>query len=233
MKKILSFFAKILTKWPFKSSSISVPDDDISFSYIIKYSGNVDKSNSLPMLIALHGDGDTTDNFYETALDKFNVPARIILIKAPILHEMGDVWPYSATQFAQYGKAFSKAIDTLSIKYPTVNSPILLGFSGGGTMAYYQAVKHGNSYAYIFPISGLLFSEQLGGRSSRPSAKVYAYHGKNDQVVAFSAGEEAIRLLKKRGVSVSFTEFEGGHHGLFSDMKSKITLAVEDKLKSL
>lgn len=233
MKKFLPTFLIERAKWWFEDSSNSLPSDGISFSYIIKYSGNGRRSDTLPMLVALHGDGDTTDNFYETALDQYNVPARIILIKAPILHDMGNVWPYSATQFAKYGKAFSAAIDKLTVTYSTVGKPILLGFSGGGTMTYYQAVKHGDSYSYIFAISGLLFKEQLTDGSSCPSAKVYAYHGKNDEVVAFSAGEVAVNLLIKRGVKISFSEFEGDHHGLFTQMKSKITLKIEEKIKEL
>jgi phospholipase/carboxylesterase len=231
-KKLPSFLIERAQSW-FKNSNNSLPSDGFSFSYIIKYSGNGRRSDILPMLIALHGDGDTTDNFYETALDQFNVPVRIILIKAPILHDMGDVWPYSASQFAKYGKTFSVSINKLTTTYPTVGKPILLGFSGGGTMAYYQAVKHGDSYSYIFAISGLLFKEQLAGRSCRPSAKVYAYHGKNDEVVPFSAGEVAVNLLKKRGVKINFTEFEGDHHGLFTHLKSKITLTIEEKIKKL
>jgi len=228
----LHFIDRRLRQW-FKGSTDSVSTNDLSFSYIVKYSGEVSRSDYLPMLIALHGDGDTVDSFYEMALDKFTMRARIILITAPISHEMGNVWPYSADQFAEYGKVFSQIVDKLAIKYPTVKKPVLLGFSGGGTMAYYQAVKHGDSYTYIFPVSGLLFKEQLGGRSSRPDAKVHAYHGKSDEVVSFSAGKKAINLLKKKGVKVNFTEFESGHHGLFAEMKSEITQAVEKKLKSL
>ena len=229
----LHFINSELTNGWFKDSSISVPSNDLSFSYIVKYSGGRSRPGSLPMLIALHGDGDTVDNFYETALDKISVPARIILIKGPISHECGRVWPYSIAQFEEYGKAFREAVDLLTTKYPTINKPILLGFSGGGGMAYYQAVKHGDSYTYIFPISSLLSKEKLGSTSSKPSAKVYAYHGKHDEVIPFSEGKKTFKLLKKKKVNICFTEFESGHHGLFAEMKSEITQAVEKKLKSL
>lgn len=213
-----------------KSSNTS---SDQSFNYIVKYEGHVNHLDSLPMLIALHGDGDTAINFYETALDKFTAPARIILVEAPISHEMGKVWPYSAVQFLEYGKAFSDFVAMLTAKFPTVDKPVLLGFSGGGTMAYYQAVKHGNKYSYIFPISGLLFNEQLGGRASNLAASVYAYHGKSDEVVSFLDGKKAVNLLKKKGVGISFIEFESGHHGFFSGMKLIITQHVEEQLRRL
>ncbi|MFW5444305.1 MAG: alpha/beta hydrolase [Methylococcaceae bacterium] len=226
----LHFVTTQLSQWWSKDSTVSESITNLSFSYIVKYSGNANSSDSLPMLIALHGDGDTVNSFYQTALDKFNTEVRIVLVTAPILHDMGNVWPYSADQFTKYGKIFSQFIDTLAINYPTVNKPILLGFSGGGTMAYYQAVMHGDCYSYIFPISGLLFKEQLGWKFSNPSAEVYAYHGKADEVVSFAAGIKAFNLLKQKGVKVSFTEFESGHHGLFAEMKLEITQAVEKKL---
>lgn len=227
MKSLVHLVSKIIQC---KSSNIG---SDLNFNYVVKYVGNVNHLDSLPMLIALHGDGDTARNFYETALDKFTVSARIILIEAPISHEMGKVWPYSAVQFLEYGKAFSDFAAILTTKFPTVDKPVLLGFSGGGTMAYYQAVKHGNKYSNIFPISGLLFNEQLGGRVSKPAASVYAYHGKSDEVVSFLDGKKAANLLKKKGVGIRFIEFESGHHGFFSDMKLVITQNVEERLRSL
>jgi len=231
---LLHFIDSRLTQWRFKESTVSVPSNDTSFSYIVKYSGKLSSHlDCLPMLIALHGDGDTVDNFYETALDIINVPARIILIKGPIMHECGRVWPFSIAQFEEYGKAFTEAVDMLAIMYPTISKPMLLGFSGGGGMAYYQAIKHGDSYSYIFSISSLLAKEKLGSTSSEPGAKVYAYHGKSDEVIAFSEGKKTFKLLKRKKVNICFTGFEGGHHGLFAEMKSEITLALEKKLAKI
>ncbi len=210
-----------------------MPSKKLTFSYTIRYSGNTTHSDCLPMLIALHGDGDTVDNFYETVLNELNVRARIILFKGPILHECGRVWPYSPSQYVEYGKAFCEAVSQLTVKYSTVNQPILLGFSGGGAMAYYQAVKYGDSYSYIFPISGLLTKEQLGKGRFKSNTQVYAYHGKDDVVIPLSMGKKAVNLLKKNKICVTFIEFESGHLGLFTDMKSEITQAIENKLNNL
>jgi len=229
----MKFFNFGFKPWWHKYSSITLASQNVSFSYLVKYSGQVSGSEPLPMLIALHGDGDTVDGFYESLLSDLKVKARIILIKAPILHECGRVWPFSAEQYVEYGGVFGEAVDALTIKYPTINKPVLLGFSGGGAMAYYQAIKCGDSFSYIFPISGLMTKEQLGDGLIKPSANVCAYHGKSDEVVPFSAGKAAVKLLKRKGVNVSFTEFESGHQGIFTDMKATITQAVESKLQSL
>ena len=125
---MIRFLDNILTglaQWWFNYSTISAPSNDLSFSYIVKYSGGSRRSDYLPMLIALHGDGDTVDNFYENALNQFNVPARIILVKGPIPHECGYVWPYSIAQFEKYGAAFSEIAGVLANEYSTASKPIL------------------------------------------------------------------------------------------------------------
>jgi len=229
-KTLVIILLLILAYWWFKDPTISVPDSDVSFGYIVKYSGNGGRSDNLPMLVALHGNGDTAENFYNTALDQLNVPARIVLIKGPI---SGNAWPWTAAEFAQYGKPLSEAIESLALKYPTLGKPILLGFSGGGTMAYYQAAKHGNKYSYIFPVSGQLSKGLLGDGSYEPGAEVFAFHSTGDSIISISGGKNAVNILQENGVSVELTEFAGGHLGIFNNMKAEITQVVEQKLESL
>jgi predicted esterase len=234
MKKILIIiFILAVVQWWYKDPSISVPTNGISFTYAVKHPGNTSKKAYLPMLVALHGNGDTIGNFYDTALDQFSVPVRIVLIKGPISRSRGSSWPWSAGDFEHYGQAVSEVIELLANKYPTAGKPLLLGFSGGGMMAYYQAVNYGDQYSYIFPVSGQLSYDQLGNGDSRPGAHVHAFHGKSDNVVSFSGGSNAVVILQEQGVDVEFTEFDGGHHGIFTNMKSQITKVVEEKIVSL
>jgi phospholipase/carboxylesterase len=234
MKKItLIILTLLFIQWWFTDPVVSVPANDINFSYIVKHSGNSDRSDELPMLVALHGNGDTTTNFYNTALDQLNTPARIILLEGPIPSGRGSSWPWNAADFSLYGEAMNEAIALLAVKYPTVGKPIIVGFSGGGMMAYYQAVKHGNNYSYIFPISGQLSNELLGEKKIRTGAKVFAFHGTSDSVISISGGKQAVNILQENGVDVAFVAFDGDHHGIFNNMKSKITHDIEKKIKSL
>jgi len=214
-----------------KDPTISVATNDVSFGYIVKYAGNSASDERLPMLVALHGNGDTAENFYRNTLDQLNVSARIILLKGPISMGNGGAWPWTATDFSYYGKALSEAVELLASNYPTAGKPVLLGFSGGGMMAYYQAIKHGDLYASIFPVSGKFSAALLGDEPARPGAKVYGFHGTGDRVVAISGGRNAVKVLRAKGIKVKFTEFDGGHHGIATNMKSKITQAIEQKLK--
>lgn len=238
MKKLLIVIGIIIiAKWWFKDPSISVQSQidgvDVSYNYIVRYSGGK-SSGTLPMLIVLHGNSDTTENFFKTALDTYSTPARIILIQAPISYRSGNSWP-RASSVIPYGDTLNLVVEKIRIKYPTNGKPVLLGFSGGGTMAYYQAVQHSDDYSYIFPVSGNLSKQDLGNQigHDQPSAGIHAFHGENDQVVSFSGGKSAVKLLKSQGASIRFTPFNGGHQGIFREMKPVITRAVEERLETL
>ena len=234
MKKIiLAILIVGILQWWLTDPTISTPSNNVKFSYIVKYTANGSQRDYLPMLIALHGNGDTAKNFYNTALDQLNIPARIILLKGPISHGRGSAWPWSMADFNQYGKAFNEAIELLAQKYPTVRKPLLLGFSGGGMMAYYQAIKYGNSYSYVFPVSGRLSKEILGDKLVSTGAQVIAFHGNKDSVISVQGGQQAVNILQDNGVNATLVVFDGGHHGIFTNMKARITQDIEQKIASL
>jgi phospholipase/carboxylesterase len=234
MKKVIVFIVLIaLVKWWYTNSSIKVGPANVEIEYVVKYTGRADSSDLLPMLVALHGNGDTPNNFFKTALDKISAPSRVLLLKGPLKYGSGASWPWSKAEFDQYSVLINEAVETLRIKYPTKGKPVLVGYSGGGMMAYYSALHFGSTYSYIFPISGNL---RNGFDMSVPldiEAEVIAYHGKSDEVVAFGGGVSAVNTLIDKGVQVEFVEFNQGHHGLFYAMKTDISTMIDNKLLKL
>ncbi|MEM7253577.1 MAG: hypothetical protein AAF493_19345 [Pseudomonadota bacterium] len=216
--------------WWTKDPSVSVSNGQVDFGYKIEYPHGDDNGSRLPMLVALHGNGDTAKNFYATALDQIKTSVRVVLLKGPISYRGGGAWPNNRDELRRYGKAVNEAVMAIAAKYPTVGKPALLGFSGGAVMAYYQAAVYGDSYSYIFPVSGGLDKAVLEGEKARPGARVYAFHGKQDSVLSFNGGQQAVDLLFARKVRVKFTPFDGGHHGIFQEMKPQISALVGDKL---
>lgn len=219
-----------------KTPSISEPESGLSFEYVVHYSDNAEKNDALPLLIALHGNGDTPENFIETALDQFRKPIRIVLLKGPISMGMnGGAWPSHPEELKEYGEAINEVAGLLSGEYNTKGKPMVLGFSGGGAMAYYLASTHPDQYSYIFPISGRLSEAVLKGQVSpeRGHVRVYAFHGIQDRVVSVREGRKAVALLKERQVSVTLKEFKGGHQGIFTNVKSDITQLIETKMQNL
>ncbi len=233
MKKLIIFLLLVVAlKWWFSDPSISVPsnipaNEDVKISYLVKYSGGASSGDILPMVVALHGNGDNPEHFYETALIELNEPARILLLKAPIQGGRGSYWPGHAIDFVRFGEPVNEIIELLSVKFPTKGKPILMGYSGGGMMAFYLALRHGDSYSYIIPVSGRMSTELLGEGNFRTGAKVSVFHGKSDNVVSISGGKRAVELLKEEDVEVEFTPFNGGHLGIFREMRVKINREIE------
>lgn len=234
MKKfLLGIFIIGAVQWWYTDPTIETYSDNVSFTYIVKYPDDNRKSDYLPMLVVLHGNGDTPDHFYETAMDQFNMPVRIILLEGPVSFAGGKAWPWKPAELNKFGRAVNEAVELLTQKYETVQKPILLGYSGGGMMAYYQALKYGNRYSYIFPVSGKLNKDLIGDDLFEPGSAVFAYHGKSDNLVSIGAGKNAVKLLLENGVDIKFNEFSGGHLGLFTNMKTEITQAIEEKIEKL
>ena len=213
-----------------RDPSIKAPTSGVKFDYVVRLTGDAGGKDRLPWLVALHGNGDTAGHFFDTALNQISVPARVVLIKGPLPYGTGKAWPWSPEDFETYGDAVHEAIVELTNRYPTAGEPVLLGFSGGGMMAWYQAARHGESYASVFAISGRLDEKQLGGTVVASDAPVYAWHGRGDSVVPVGGGKHAAKLLRASGMDVRFNEFEGGHLGIFQDVKLQITQQVEREL---
>ena len=135
-----------------------------------------------------------------------------------------------ADGLALYGPAVNEVIEIIVNKYLTIGKPVLLGFSGGGIMVYYQSVIYGSSYSAIFPVSGKLTEDMLLGQSTNSDATVYAFHGQQDKLISIANGRNAIEVLKKRNVNVQFNTFNGGHLGLFTDIKSDISQMIDEVL---
>lgn len=233
MKKLLLAIVVIVAlKWWFTDPSIEVitsatQAETVNFGYLVKYPANATSSAELPLLIVLHGNGDNPENFYQTALDLLDTQARVILIKAPIPYGTGTSWPGDAQGFKHFGEAIKLAVESFKAKFPSSGKPILFGFSGGGMMAYYQALKYGDHYSVIVSVSGMMSENLLGEPEYRTGAEVIAYHGKSDNVVSIGGARQAIELLQSNNVAVDFTAFDGGHLGVFTNMKAEITQKLE------
>jgi predicted esterase len=216
--------------WCTRDPVVHAPTFDVHFGYVVRHTGGGSAGDRLPLLIALYGDGGRADRFFDTALDDIRYPARVILVKGPVERGAGEAWPDSPRDFMRYGGALDEAVEFLVRKYRTVGEPVLLGFSGGARMAFYQAARYGDSYSSIFAISGRIQADQLGESVVRSSTVVRAYHGRSDEVIPLGGGRSSVELLRSRGVHAELTEFDGGHHGLFSDIKPMISRAVERQL---
>lgn len=223
MKKLIFLLlAAGLLFWWWWPDTVQGPSSDHAFEYIIRTTGESGSSALLPMVIALHGNGDTPDHFFKTMLKTFDYPARFILFRGPIdypgISLWSRAWPRDAQGLRSYGNALADTVPVLLDRFPTEGRPLLLGFSGGAYVAYYLAAFHADLFSFILPLSGGLPAELLQENASQgmTDTRVIAFHGKADQVIGYYQGEAAVQGLRKRGIRAELVTFDGGHVDVFS-----------------
>ena len=222
--------------WWWLPKSVQGPLSDHAYEYIIRASGEGGSSDTLPMIIALHGNGDTTNHFYESLLQDFDEPARFIVVRGPVEYAGvslgGRAWPMDIEGLREYGDALADAVPVLLERYPTDGKPVVVGFSGGAFIAYYLAACHADQFSYLFPLSGGLPS-RLSCDSGAGGARVIAFHGRKDQLVSFNRGMNAVNALKERGLSAELIDFDGGHIDIFRSAKRDLLNRMGDVIKGI
>ena len=237
MKKLIVTLLLIgVIYWWWLPHTVQGPMSDQEFEYIIRTSGDSSSSDTLPMVIALHGNGDTTDNFFETLFEDFDYPARFVLVRGPVDYAGGSLggraWPMDAGGLREYGDALADAVPVLLERFPTEGKPIVVGFSGGAFFAYYLAACHSGLFSYIFPLSGGL-SNTLSCKSGNVGARVIAFHGKKDEVVGYNIGMVAVQNLSRRGLTAELVTFDGGHIDIFRSANRVLLDKLRDVIKEI
>lgn len=199
----------------------------IELKYHIEYTAGASSGATLPMIIALHGNGDSYDNFYKYTLQDFTSQTRVVLVEAP-----DKYWPYEQQKLSQYSTAIASLSQELQQQYPTSNKPLLLGYSGGGVVAYFSALTNCDSYSTVVPVSGMLKKEMMPIKTTMNNdCKVIAFHGKKDRVVGYSGGQYAIKQLQKHSDKARLISFdEEGHHLIFKERKNDFFAKVAELL---
>lgn len=181
--------------------------------------GGARSEDRLPLVIALHGYGDSPQSF-ATAFAGFEGRARIVLPHSDKptgdgymwfkLHGVGDAKDSYAT--ADMADAIMAFATTVSRARPTAGKPIITGFSQGGALSYTIAVRHPTAIAVAIPISGWFpHSLKPTARLSRV-APVYAFHGDADSRVPVRMARDAKANLEAIGIPVTLREFPGVDH---------------------
>lgn len=225
-KGLIIIVVLALLYWAMRSPSYTDDASQITLNYHVKYPAGASSGDGLPLIIALHGNGDTYDNFYKYTLKDFPTPVRVLLLEAPKKY-----WPYDSTQLANYSSAIASFANFAKLKYATQGTPVLLGYSGGGVMAYYSALTQCDSYSMVVPISGKLEDRMIPTNiTADDNCHVLAFHGKSDRVVSYTGGKFAIDTLKKYSKNISLISFEEGHQGVFREQKKIMFKKLSDIL---
>jgi phospholipase/carboxylesterase len=192
----------------------------ITLSYIERVKG--DPATPLPMLVAVHGLGDTPEGFARV-FDDYDGPLRIILLQGITPFHGGFSWfdlsdgldIEKATQGVAYAAAqIEAALEDLPKKFPTVGKPVLTGFSQGGMLSFTVAAQRPDLIQAAIPLAGFLPPGLLPTEPPKVMAPIYALHGNDDARIGIDLSSRSVRSLLVLGYLASLEPFAGVGHAL-------------------
>jgi phospholipase/carboxylesterase len=201
--------------------------------YVEIVTGGAAADAQLPLVIALHGRGDTAEAFAEL-FREFTVPARVAILRPPRPWGDGQAWflvaraheenrPATAVELLGLADRVVATAEKIRASRPTRGRAVVMGFSQGGMLAWAIAVKHPRAFAAVFPIAGFLFPEMLERVRVDAAAmpKIVAFHGDADPLVPIDEDRKGVRALEKRGVRAELRVYPGVGHELPSPLRSE------------
>jgi phospholipase/carboxylesterase len=196
--------------------------------------GGASPGDRLPLVIALHGYGDSPQGF-ATVFAGFTGRARVVLPHSDMpmgtgymwfeLHGVGDSKDSPIT--AQMADAIMAFATNVAKNRPTAGKPIIAGFSQGGALAYTIAVRHPTAIAAAIPISGWFPRSLLPAARLSRVPPVFSFHGDADSRVPVRMARHAKANLEAIGIPVTLRELPGVEHTIPADARSAIFEVLE------
>jgi phospholipase/carboxylesterase len=191
----------------------------------------------LPMVVAVHGLGDTPEHLGDALVSALGRPVRVILPRGPKPYGQGYSWfDLGANEVMLAGIERSTGLlagglGEIVKRRPTRGKPIVLGFSQGGMLSFALAAKHPALVGAAFPVAGFLPTPLLPAPGSGPLPPIVAFHGADDPLVPARAARESIERLKAGGARAEIHVYAGLAHQispeLRGDLKREVLLALD------
>ncbi len=177
-------------------------------------------TESSPLIVAIHGLGDTPENFIELFGDA-PFAAVILAPRAPIKYGDGFAWyqPPGASTPAQMEAEIRAADAALwaAIDKRAKGRPVIVtGFSQGGVMSYAAAAWHPAQVRHAFPVAGRLPANLWPTAGGTPPAPTDALHGSDDTMIPMADGQATIKAFKAAGSKAAIHMYGGVEHDVMA-----------------
>lgn len=193
--------------------------------YIEAVTGGARPEETLPLIVALHGYGDSPEAF----MDLYRgLPsrARVVALRGTVPMGDGAAWyvPGGDRAAGIRGAAdtVAAAMAVIARSRPTCGLPVVTGFSQGGMIAYALAVRSPSVVRAAAPLGGML-PEAL-----RPSPRmvggllpsVQGFHGEADPRVPVADARQTAAWLRAAGFPMVLTTEPGVGHTVTPTMRA-------------
>jgi phospholipase/carboxylesterase len=206
--------------------------------HVERLTGGARASEALPLVIAIHGLGDTPENFVEL-FRGFAPAARIVAPRAPDPWHGGSSWyPYRGTPAEKLPVIRARAdllasfIAELRKVRPSVGRTIVTGFSQGGVMSFALAAYHPELLEAALPVAGMLEAALPDPAPFSSPLRVNAFHGTRDDMVSYAGGAASVERLKKAGRAATLKTYEGVGHTITPDMERDLFAALREAIEA-
>jgi phospholipase/carboxylesterase len=210
--------------------------------YLEIVTGGASADAKLPLIIALHGRGDTAEAF-APLFGALTVPARVAILRPPHPWSGGQVWFMEARAHVENRQAIAVELlhlahrvvataDVIRAARATRGRPVVIGFSQGGMLTWAVAVAHPRAIAAAFPIAGFLFPEMLAKTriDAHAMPPIVAFHGDADALVPVEEERKGVRALEQHGVHAELRVFPGVQHEILPALRDEIFASLAQAL---
>lgn len=222
---------------------VPAPDPAPTIPYVERVAGGAQAQDTLPLVVALHGLGDTPDSFIEL-VTSMNLRARVVAPRGLDPWGPGYSWFVSRREAAPevWAAGIRRAADaviplirTLRASRPTCGLPVVMGFSQGGMLSYAIVAREDAGVGAALPISGVIprslwpAERPIGGML--PS--VWAFHGTVDDRVPFADDRATHAHFVRVGFPGRFREYPNVGHSITPAMARDVRETLVETLRSL
>jgi poly(3-hydroxybutyrate) depolymerase len=181
-------------------------------AYLAYVPASYDMNKPTPMVVALHGAGDTASNYFQ-AIWKANADTRGFIVIVP---EASSAYMSGFTWLGGDDDTIAAALADVQTCYSVDAKRVILdGFSAGGTMAYFVGLSRAQLFSGIGVGASTLGSgEYINGTSLLPApwkVPVSHFHGDSDPNFPSAQALAGINKLKAAGHTTYWHPFTGGH----------------------
>jgi phospholipase/carboxylesterase len=205
-----------------------------SVAYVERVTGGANASERLPLVVAMHGLGDTPDAFV-ALFDGLPTRARVVALRGFDAWQSGFSWfgpgldpsgPAFAGALESAARRVARGIREIVATRPSCRAVVVTGFSQGAMLSYTLAAIEPDVAARFVPIAG-----RLGAAiaiDARGGGDVRAMHGEADARVPIADGRDAVARLARAGRDVRLDAYPGVGHTISPQMRRDLFRTIDE-----